>query len=132
MAATCPRRWTRPLPFYFSSVTEEVLFDNAGTVTERDAYGEGLHRWQTDLAELAEQYGFRPRVCRPYRAQTKGKVERFNGYLKGSFITPLAATLKSASLILDVETANAHVGRWLAEVAHQQIHGTTGDQSLML
>lgn len=117
---------------YFGGVTEEVLFDNAGTViTERDAYGEGLHRWQTDLAELAEQYGFRPRVCRPYRAQTKGKVERFNGYLKGSFITPLAATLKSAGLILDVETANAHVGRWLAEVARQRVHGTTGEQPVL-
>ncbi|EPM7283806.1 IS21 family transposase [Pseudomonas aeruginosa] len=114
---------------YFGGVTEEVLFDNTRTViTERDAYGEGLHRWQTDLAELAEQYGFRPRVCRPYRAQTKGKVERFNGYLKGSFITPLAATLKSAGLTLDVETANAHVGRWLAEVAHQRVHGTTNEQ----
>jgi transposase len=32
-----------------------------------------------------------PRLCRPYRAKTKGKVERFNGYLKGSFLVPLAA-----------------------------------------
>ena len=29
---------------------------------------------------------------------------------------------------LDVPTANAHVGRWLDEVAHQRIHGTTGVQ----
>jgi transposase len=35
-------------------------------------------------------------LCRPYRAKTKGKVERFNGYLKGSFLVPLAATLKQA------------------------------------
>ncbi len=114
---------------YFGGVPEEALFDNAGTIiTERDAYGEGQHRWHPRLAALAEQYGFRPRVCRPYRARTKGKVERFNGYLKGSFITPLAATLKSAGLTLDVATANAHIGRWCEEVAHQRIHGTTGEK----
>lgn len=112
---------------YFGGVPEEALFDNAGAIiTQRDAYGEGLHRWHPALLALAEEYGFRPKVCRPYRAKTKGKVERFNGYLKGSFVTPLAATLKSAGLTLDVPTANAHIGRWLEEVAHRRIHGTTG------
>lgn len=35
-----------------------------------------------------------PRECRSYRAKTKGKVERFDAYLKQSFVTPLALTLK--------------------------------------
>jgi transposase len=114
---------------YFGGVPQDALFDNASAIiTQRDAYGEGQHRWNPALAALAEEYGFRPKVCRPYRAKTKGKVERFNGYLKSSFVTPLAATLKSAGLTLDVQTANAHVGRWLDEVAHVRIHGTTGVQ----
>jgi len=114
---------------YFGGVPAEVLFDNAGAIiTERDAYGEGRHRWHPALHDLAGAYGFRPKVCRPYRAKTKGKVERFNGYLKASFITPLAATLKSAGLRLDVETANAQIGPWLDQVAHQRVHGTTGVQ----
>jgi transposase len=113
----------------FGGVTAEVLFDNATTVViDRDAYGLGQHRWHAGLKELADEYGFRPRLCRPYRARTKGKVERFNGYLKGSFVTPLAATLKSAGLVLDATTANAHVGRWVEEVAHQRVHGTTGEK----
>jgi transposase len=113
----------------FGGVTAEVLFDNATTVVvERDAYGPGNHRWHAGLKELAEEYGFRPRLCRPYRARTKGKVERFNGYLKGSFVTPLAATLKSAGLLLDARTANAQIGRWVEEVAHQREHGTTGEK----
>jgi transposase len=113
----------------FGGVTAEVLFDNATTiVVERDAYGAGNHRWHAGLKELAGEYGFRPRLCRPYRARTKGKVERFNGYLKGSFVTPLAATLKSAGLVLDATTANAHIGRWVEEVAHQRDHGTTGEK----
>ena len=77
---------------------------------------------------MAKDYGFVPRVCRPYRARTKGKVERFNGYLKGSFLVPLAASLKTAGLQLDVESANAHVGRWLAEVANARIHATTRER----
>ncbi|WP_093475530.1 IS21 family transposase [Halopseudomonas yangmingensis] len=114
---------------YFGGVPAEALFDNAAAIiSERDAYGEGLHRWHPRLAALADEYGFRPRVCRPYRAKTKGKVERFNGYLKGSFVTPLAATLKTAGLKLDVATANAHIGKWLENVAHQRVHGTTGDK----
>lgn len=111
---------------YFGGVPQQVLFDNAGTiVVERDAYGEGLHRWHTKMLELSERYGFTPRLCRPYRARTKGKVERFNAYLKGSFCVPLAATLKQAGLTLDATAANAHVGRWLTEVANCRIHATT-------
>jgi len=114
---------------YFGGVPQHVLFDNAGTiVVERDAYGEGLHRWHSKMLELAERYGFTPRLCRPYRAKTKGKVERFNSYLKGSFCVPLAATLKQAGLRLDAPAANAHVGRWLTEVANSRIHATTHER----
>lgn len=111
---------------YFGGVTKEVLFDNAKCIMiERDAYGEGRHRWNAKLLQLSADYGFQLRACRPYRAKTKGKVERFNGYLKNSFITPLAATLKQAGLALDVDAANGQIGSWLDEVAHQRIHGTT-------
>ena len=61
---------------------------------ERDAYGEGRHRWNAQLLAMAHDYGFVARACRPYRARTKGKVERFNSYLKSSFITPLPLKLE--------------------------------------
>ncbi len=66
-----------------------------------------------------------PRLCRPYRAKTKGKVERFNSYLKGSFVVPLAATVEATGLKLDAEIANVHVRRWLDEVANARVHATT-------
>jgi transposase len=114
---------------FFGGVPQHVLFDNAKTVViERDAYGDGVHRWHRDLLGLADRFGFVPRLCRPYRAKTKGKVERFNGYLKGSFLVPLAASLKQAGLKLDVAVANAHVGRWLTEVANVRVHGTTNER----
>lgn len=111
---------------YFGGVPKDILFDNAKCIMiERDAYGEGQHRWNSKLLQLSSDYGFRLRACRPYRAKTKGKVERFNGYLKHSFITPLAATMKQAGLELDIDTANGQVGQWLHDIAHQRIHGTT-------
>jgi len=113
---------------YFDGVPAEVLFDNAKSVVlERDAYGPGLHRWNPELLALAEECGFTPRLCRPYRAKTKGKVERFNGYLKGSFLVPLAASLKASGLTLTAQVANRHVRRWLDEVANERVHGTTGE-----
>ena len=111
---------------YFGGVPEHVLFDNAKSVViERDAYGAGLHRWNDALKALAETCGFKPRLCRPYRARTKGKVERFNSYLKGSFVVPLAATLEASGLRLEVDVANAHVRRWLDEIANARVHATT-------
>src|SRR3984885_14622798 len=112
---------------YFGGVPEHVLFDNTkAVVIERDAYGAGRHRWNEEMNELAEVCGFTPRLCRPYRAKTKGKVERFNSYLKGSFVVPLASSLEASGLWLDVDVANRHVRRWLDEVANVRLHGTSG------
>jgi transposase len=114
---------------YFGGVPRHVLFDNAKTIViDRDAYGPGEHRWHSELLALADELGFLPRLCRPYRAKTKGKVERFNGYLKGSFLVPLAASLKQGGLALDVDAANAHIGRWMSEIANARVHGTTGER----
>jgi transposase len=118
---------------YFGGVPRHLLFDNAKCLMlERDAYGDGQHRWNPALLNLSVHYGFKLRACRPYRAQTKGKVERFNHYLKNSFITPLATTLKQAGLSLEVETANGQVGQWLSDSAHQRIHGTTKEKPQVL
>jgi len=111
---------------YFGGVPEHVLFDNTkAVVIERDAYAPGLHRWNDEMKALAEACGFTPRLCRPYRAKTKGKVERFNSYLKGSFVVPLAATIEASGLRLTIELANVHVRRWLDEIANARVHGTT-------
>lgn len=111
---------------FFGGVVREVLYDNIKTVViARDAYGLGHHRYQPAFLDFARHYGFVPRLCRPYRAKTKGKVERFNRYLRSSFYVPLVATLKPAGLALDVASANVEVRRWLNEVANVRVHGTT-------
>lgn len=112
---------------YFGGVPREVLYDNMRTVVvRRDAYGPGRHRFHPGLWDLARHFGFVPRLCRPYRARTKGKVERFIRYLRSSFYVPLASRLQAAGLRLDATTANAEVRRWLDEVANVRLHRGLG------
>lgn len=112
---------------FFGGVVREVLYDNMKTVViERDAFGPGIHRFHASLWDLAKHYNFRPRLCRPYRAKTKGKVERFNRYLRYSFHVPLVTRLRQAGLALDRETANVEARRWLREVANARVHRETG------
>lgn len=112
---------------FFGGVPLEVLYDNVKTVViDRDAFGPGLHRFHASLWDVAKHYNFQPRLCRPYRAKTKGKVERFNSYLRYSFHVPLMTRLRQAGLKLDRDTANVEVLRWLREVANVRVHGETG------
>nr|WP_258075491.1 IS21 family transposase [Legionella pneumophila] len=114
---------------YFQGVPKEVLYDNMKTVIiQRHAYGSGLHRFHSSLWEFAKEAGFLPRVCQPYRAQTKGKVERFIRYLRYSFYVPLVARLKQAGLVLDTDTANLEVKKWLRDVANIRLHQTIQEQ----
>ena len=111
----------------FGGVAKEVLYDNMKTVIiERNAYGRGVHRFHAGFLDYAKHAGFLPRLCHPYRAQTKGKVERFIGYLKGSFWVPFVASMRQAGLRPDKHAANAAVARWLREVANARVHATTG------
>lgn len=114
---------------FFGGVPREVLYDNMKTVVlERNAFGEGKHRFHPGLWDVAKHFGFMPRLCRPYRAKTKGKVERFNRYLRNSFYHPLLSRLKQAGLALDAATANIEVRKWLDGVANCRLHGETGER----
>jgi transposase len=110
----------------FGGTPREVLYDNMRTVVlQRHGYGRGRHRFHPGFLDFARHCSFQPRLCAPYRAQTKGKVERFIRYLRESFWVPLSSRLAQEGLIVDRETANLAVKRWLREVANARIHGTT-------
>lgn len=72
------------------------------------------------LLAFAGQFGFRPRLCRPYRAKTKGKVERSIGYVRDRFFCGRTFT--------DVADLNHQLETWLATVANQRVHRTTGER----
>ena len=112
----------------FGGVPLEVLYDNMKTVVlERNTYGRGAHRFHPGFLDSIKHAGALPRLCQPYRAQTKGKVERFIGYLKRSFWVPFVATMRQAGLKPDKHAANAAVARWLREVANTRTHATINE-----
>lgn len=62
----------------------EILYDRMKTaVTGEEADGHIVYN--RSLLALAKHYGFLPRACRPYRAKTKGKVERPFSYIRQDF-----------------------------------------------
>ena len=63
------------------------------------------------------------RLCRPYRAQTKGKVEVGAKYVRRNFLCGLLG--REPSGLIDL---NGQLRWWLAEVANRRIHGTTHEQ----
>lgn len=98
-------------------VPHAILYDNMRTVTTgRD--GEGKPIWQKNFADFAGRYGFRPSCARPYRAKTKGKVERTIGFIRRSFLTGRSFE--------DLADANAQLRIWLLEMNARR-HGTHGE-----
>ena len=107
---------------YFGGVPMHVLCDNPKTIViERNAYGDGIHRYQAAWLDFVKHYGLRVKLCSPYRAQTKGKVERFHRYLRESFFNPLQAARAD---LVDVALANREVRLWLDDVANCRVHAT--------
>lgn len=96
----------------------------AQVVDTRDAYGKGKHKFHPAMYDLSKKLGFKIRLCRPYRAKTKGKVERFNSYLKSNFYRPLVVKIRDANLDVTPQVLNDHIYRWLVK-ANNRIHATT-------
>jgi transposase len=98
-------------------VPREILYDRMKTavIGEDD---EGRVVYNRALGDLASHYGFLPKACRPYRPETKGKVERPFRYIREDFFL--------GTVFRDIDDLNAQLARWLAEVANPRVHATTG------
>ena len=73
-----------------------------------------------EFLRVAAHWGFHPRACRPYRAQTKGKVERPIRYIRDSFFYGRA--------FANDEDLNEQASRWLEGTANVRRHSTTGER----
>lgn len=94
----------------------EILYDRMKTaVLGEDA--DGLVTYNRGLLDLARHFRFQPRACRPYRAKTKGKVERPFRYIREDFF--LARSFR------DLDDLNGQLRHWLDTVANPRVHATT-------
>ena len=106
-------------------VPEEILYDRMKTVwTGTDERGEII--WNAVFLDFARYWGFKPRLCRPYRAQTKGKIESGVKYVRRNFLCGLLGREPG-----NLPDFNAELRRWISEVANQRVHGTTHEQVLI-
>ena len=103
---------------YFGGVPRRCLYDNAKVVVvERDE--EGRHEWNSRMLDFARRVGFELRLCRPYRAQTKGKVESGVKYVRNNFWPSARFT--------DDSDLNRQAIEWCDIVANERVHGTTDE-----
>ena len=106
---------------YFGGAPQEMLFDQMRSVIVDDQRLQGGALIENlEFLRFAHHWQFRLRACRPYRAKTKGKVERPIRYLRENFFY--------GRHFLNDQDLDAQAARWLEEVANVRIHGTTGEQ----
>ena len=106
----------------FGGVPQELLFDQMRSVvvSDRRDQGGGTLVLNAEFQRFARHWGFWPRSCRPYRARTKGKVERPIRYLRQSFFY-------GRQFVSD-EDLNDQAQRWLDGTANVRLHATTGER----
>ena len=100
---------------HFGGRCEFLLYDRMRTVVLGTSGGK--LRLNPTFAAFAAHWGFTPRLCQPYRAQTKGKVESGVKYVKRNFVP--------GRVFRDLVDFNEQLAAWQTEVADLREHGTT-------
>ena len=103
---------------YFGGYPEEMLYDNMKQVVIKRLLKQEDSTLNRQFEDFAGFYGFKPVLCRPYRGQTKGKVERTVQYVRDNFMVGI----KYNSL----DDLNGQAIAWCNKV-NGKAHGTTGE-----
>jgi transposase len=103
---------------FLGGCPQTILYDNMKQVKL------GPGEWNEQFLDFARHYGFVPKTHRVRRPRTKGKVERVVDYVKDNFL---------AGRSFDgLDHLNACGLHWLVHTANVRIHGTTGEQPIVL
>lgn len=101
----------------FGGVPRHVLVDQMKRVIVDEQRPDGGRLVaNAEFLRFAALWQFQIRACRPYRAQTKGQVERPIHDLRGNF-------LYGRTFLGDGDLAD-QCARWLQDVAKARVHGT--------
>ncbi len=103
---------------YLGGYPDDLLYDNMTRVVFERALLTAEHQWNRQYGEFAAYYGFRPRLCWPYRPQTKGKIERTIRFVKENFFLGRPFT--------GLGDLNRQAQRWCNTVNAERVHATTG------
>ena len=101
---------------YLGGVPRRCLYDNAKVIT-LGWDEEQRPVWNERMLDFSLRVGFEPRLCRPYRAQTKGKVGSGVKYVRRNMWPSLRFT--------DDADLNRQALKWCDVVANARVHGTT-------
>ena len=101
---------------YFGGYTEKILYDNMKQIVIKRAMISTESEWNSKFKDFIKHFGILPHLCRPYRPQTKGKIENNIGYVRRDFF--LGRDFSSFSDI------NTQALKWLERV-NSEVHGTT-------
>jgi transposase len=104
---------------YFDGYPSEILYDNMKQVVIKRLMKQSESKLNKQFEDFAGFYGFKPILCRPYRGQTKGKVERTVSFVRDNFMVGI----RYGSL----DDLNAQAVRWCNKV-NQNVHGTTNER----
>ena len=101
---------------HFNGFTDTILYDNMKQVVIDRKLKASEPMFNGEFMNFSWYYGVIVRLCYPYRAQTKGKIEKTIKYLRYNFWAG-----KSFESLQDI---NVQCQEWLQKV-NSQIHGTT-------
>jgi transposase len=102
---------------HFGGRTETILYDNPRTIVLSKDEAAGTVQWNRRFKDRMDFYGVEVKLCRYYRAQTKGKVENGVKYVQSNAL----AGRRFATL----EQLNAWLETWCLTIADERTHGTT-------
>jgi transposase len=101
---------------YFGGYPDEILYDNMKQVVIKRLLKQEESTLNRQFEDFAGFCGFKPVRCRPYRGQTKGKVERTVRFVRDNFMTGIRYSS------LDELNGKAHA--WCNKV-NGIVHATT-------
>jgi len=105
---------------HFGGRTESILYDNPRTIVKDKDEASDHVVWNATFKDRMDFYGVTPKLCRFYRAQTKGKVESGVKYVKRNAL--------AGRRFRDLDDLNAYLLDWCVSVADQRVHGTTHER----
>lgn len=103
---------------YFGGYPEEILYDNMKQVVIKRLLKKEDSTLNRKFEDFCGFYGFKPILCRPYRGQTKGKVERTVQFVRDNFMVGI-----HYSCLCDL---NAQAIAWCNKV-NGKVHATTNE-----